>query len=397
MKYFLLISTILFCFCAGLKSQTRAELEEKRNKTLTEITYVDNLLKTTTREKGESINEIKIIGNKLVLRESVINGMNDEVSLLSKRIDLNKIAIEMMETDLIILKNDYAKAVLNSYRYQKEDPEIVYILSAKDFNQAYKRLKYFQQIAIFRRRESETIMDLKKEIETSKLKLENDLEKVSDLKKKEEQQKRLLKNEQERKEKMIKSLSNKEKELKKELDDKKRIAKKIENEINRLIEEERKRAIKSDSTPEQKLIGENFEENKGRLPWPVANGTITSHFGIQKHPVIKYVTEDNIGIEITSSGTINARSIFNGEVARVFPIPGANMTVIIRHGKYLSVYANIINVKVKPGEKVVTKQEIGEVYSDPAINNNCILKFMIFETNAKYLDPELWISKNVLK
>ena len=397
MRLLVLFIIIVFCFCSGLKSQTRAELEEKRDKTLTEINYVDNLLKTTTKEKGESINDIKIISNKLVLRESVINGMNEEVSLLLERIDLNTIAIDMMETDLIVLKNDYAKAIINSYRYQKEDPEIVYILSAKDFNQAYKRLKYFQQIAIFRRRESETIIDLKKEIQTLKQKLESDLVRVSDLKKKEELQKNLLKSEQERKQKMVKSLSSKEKELQKQLDDKKRIAKKIENEINRLIEEERKRVIKYDITPEQKLIGENFVENKGRLPWPVERGTITSHFGIQKHPVIKYVTEDNIGIEITSSAKVNARSIFNGEVARVFPIPGANMTIIIRHGKYLSVYANIINVKVKSGDKVVTKQEIGEVYSDPAINNNCILKFMIFETNAKYLDPELWISKNFLK
>jgi septal ring factor EnvC (AmiA/AmiB activator) len=108
--------------------------------------------------------------------------------------------------------------------------------------------------------------------------------------------------------------------------------------------------------------------------------------------VLKYLTEDNIGIEITGSGKMNAKSVFNGEVVKVFAISGANMTVIVRHGKYLSVYANIVNVKVKKGDKVVTNQEIGEVYSDPGDNNNCVIKFMIFE--SKYLDPELWISKN---
>ena len=128
------------------------------------------------------------------------------------------------------------------------------------------------------------------------------------------------------------------------------------------------------------------------LPWPVERGIITSQFGVHKHPVFKYLEEDNIGIEITSSGRVSARSIFTGEVARVFAIPGANMTVIVRHGSYLSVYANIINVKVKPGQKVITKQDIGDVYSDPATENS-ILKFMIFETNSKYMDPEYWIVK----
>ena len=88
-------------------------------------------------------------------------------------------------------------------------------------------------------------------------------------------------------------------------------------------------------TPEQKLIGDNFSDNKGLLPWPVERGIVTNHFGIQNHPVLKYVTEDNIGIEITSSGETTVRSIFKGEVARVFSISGANRAIIIRHGRFL--------------------------------------------------------------
>jgi murein hydrolase activator len=394
MKYSLL-TVILFCFLlSGLKGQSRKELEEKRSKTLSDIIYVDNLLKTTAKEKNESMNAIKIIGNKLILRESVINGMQEEISLLNDRINLNTLAISMMERDLVELKSDYARAVINSYRTQKGNPELVYILSAKDFNQGYKRLKYLQQVTKFRRREAEIIMELKSQIETTKLKLQNDFYRVSDLKVGEEQQKRLLQGEQGKKKEMVKSLINKEKQLKKELEEKKRIAEKIEIEIARIIEEERKKAIKSDTTPEQKLIGESFAENKGRLPWPVSNGIITSRFGKQKHPVLKYVEEDNIGIEITSSGKVYARSIFQGEVVKVFAIAGANMTVIIRHGKYLTVYANIINVKVKQGDKIAVKQEIGDIFSEKGDGNNCVLKFMIFEANAKYMDPEAWISKN---
>jgi murein hydrolase activator len=393
MKYFILTSLLFWIMLPFISGQSKAELEEKRNAALNEITYVDNMLKSTARKKEESMNAVKIIGNKLSLRESVIKGLRDEINLLNTRLDLNILAISMMESDLVELKNDYARAVINSYKSQKQNPELMYILSAKDFNQGYKRLKYLQQVTKFRRRESEIIIELKDQIKSTKDRLENDLERISELKSKEEQQKFLLESEQERKQAMVQSLSKQERKLQKELDEKRRIAEKIEKEITRLMEEERKKVIKSDNTPEQKLIGENFAENKGRLPWPVEKGIITSQFGIQKHPVLKYVTENNIGIEITSLGKTSVRSIFKGEVAYVFPIKGANMAIIIRHGKYLSVYQNIVDLKVKKGDKVETKQEIGEVYCDTENGNKAILKFMIFEEKEK-LDPESWIAKN---
>jgi septal ring factor EnvC (AmiA/AmiB activator) len=154
MKSLIFFIIIFLTFSNCLYSQTKAELEDKRKKTLEEISYVDNLLKTTEKEKSESMNAVKIIGKKLSLRESVIYNMGQEISLLSARIALNTLAIDMMERDLIELKNDYARAVVNSYKQKKGYPDIVYILSAKDFNQGYKRLKYLQQVTKFRRRES---------------------------------------------------------------------------------------------------------------------------------------------------------------------------------------------------------------------------------------------------
>jgi len=145
-------------------------------------------------------------------------------------------------------------------------------------------------------------------------------------------------------------------------------------------------------TPEKKLIGENFSDNKGRLPWPVEKGIITAHFGVYNHPVLKYVKEENVGIEITSVGKINARSVFKGEVSAISAITGANMTVIIRHGNYLTVYSNLVNVKVKTGDRVDVKQVVGEVYSDPRVDNSSVLKFMVFE-QKNALDPEIWITK----
>jgi septal ring factor EnvC (AmiA/AmiB activator) len=388
------IFIIFFCILifSKVSGQTKKELEDQRNKNLEEISYVDNLLKETLKEKSTGINQLKIIGNKLVLRESVISGMREEINLLTERIELNSTAIKMMEKDLVAMRRDYARTIVNSYKAGKGNPELGYILSAKDFNQGYKRLKYLQQVTKFRHQETEIIMELKDQVGISKEKLQEDLFSVSDLKGREERQNSLLQQEQERKKRLVNSLGNKEKQLRKDLEEKKRIDQKIEEEIARIIEEERIKTIRTELTPEMRLIGDNFEDNKGRLPWPVEKGLITSQFGLQQHPILTYVTEDNIGIEITSLDKTIVRSIFKGQVVKVFPISGANRAIIIRHGKYLSVYLNLINVKVKQGDMVETKQAIAEVFCDTENGSKSILTFMICEEKEK-LDPELWIAK----
>ena len=269
MKRILISHVILFLTCYLVFGQSRAEIEEQRKKTLDEIAYVDNLLSSTAKEKSAGMNALKILGNKLSLRESVIKGINEEVSLLTTRIDLNRLAIEVMEEDLIALRREYSNAIVNSYKSQKLNPEIVYILSARDFNQGYKRVKYLQQVSKIRRNESEIISELIEEIEKSKERQENDLEKISELKQRELQQKDLLQGEQSRKQRMVRNLTAREKQLQKELDEKRQIAKRLERELARILEEERKKSSATALSPEQKLIGDSFLDNKGRLPWPV--------------------------------------------------------------------------------------------------------------------------------
>lgn len=383
---------ILYIAWTGISGQTRRDLEEERKRTLEEIGYVDKLIRETEKQKSSGINDIRIIGNRLALRENVINGLKDEIELLNNRIELNTLAVNLMENDLTVLKSDYSKTIINSYKTGKSYPEIGYLLSARDFNQGYKRLRYLQQMARFRRRETEIILELKGQIDATKEKMKEDLANISGLKQNEEIQKSLLIQEQSKKKRMVSSLVNKEKQLRKDLEEKKRIAQKIENEINKIIEEEKRKSTSNELTPEMKIISNNFIENKGRLPWPVEKGIITEKFGPQDHPVLTYVKENNPGIEITSNGRINARSIFTGEVVRIFAIQGANMSLIIKHGKYFSVYQNLVNVKVSKNQMVETKQELGEVFCDEKNGSSSVLKFMIFEEREK-VDPELWIVK----
>jgi septal ring factor EnvC (AmiA/AmiB activator) len=384
---------LLIClFSKNLKGQSRAELEEMRKKNLQEIEYVDKMLKNTASQKNESLNELRVIGRKLSLRERLINEYGQEINLLEYRIRLNSEATGMLEQDLNELKEEYAKSVVSAYKATKGTPAVAFILSSADFNQGYKRLRYIQQVTKYRRKETETIQTIYNELQNTRERLERDRKNVSDLKNKEVRQKQILSEEQGRKERMVSTLSKKEKQLKQELEEKKRIARQIEREIEKLIEEERKKSETSPMSREMKVIGESFGENRGKLPWPVDRGIITGHFGLQPHPVLKNVTEDNIGIEITSSGHTAARAVFKGEVVRVFSISGANMAVIIRHGKYLTVYQNLVSVKVKAGDNISIGQEVGDVFLDNGEGGKSVLKFMVYEEKKK-LDPEQWLVK----
>ena len=392
MKNRVCISLLLLLCVLNVAGQSRAELEELRKKNLQEIEYVDKMLKTTSSQKSENINELRVIGKKLSLREKLINEYGQEISLLEYRISLNSTATEMLESDLNNLKQEYAKSIMSAYKATKGTPAVAFILSSTDFNQGYKRLKYIQQVAKYRRKETVIIETLYNELQNTKERLEKDRKNVSDLKNKEVRQKQMLSEEQNKKERLASSLSRKEKQLKQELDEKRRVARQIEKEIERLIEEERKRSETVPMSSEMKVIGESFGDNRGRLPWPVDKGIITGHFGLQPHPVLKNVTEDNIGIEITSGGATRAKAVFKGEVVRVFAISGANMAVIIRHGKYLTVYQNLVMVKVKAGDNVTTGQELGNVYLDNGDGGKSVLKFMVYEEKKK-LDPEQWLTK----
>ena len=144
------------------------------------------------------------------------------------------------------------------------------------------------------------------------------------------------------------------------------------------------------SVAERKL-SDDFAGNRGRLPSPVAGRyTIVSPFGEQQHQQLKYVRTNNSGIDIQVNPGSDARAVFNGEVTRVFVVPGFNNSVIVRHGNYLTVYSNLSQVYVKAGDRVTTRQAIGKIFSDTEDNNSTILHFQLWKEKTK-LNPTPWL------
>jgi murein hydrolase activator len=144
-------------------------------------------------------------------------------------------------------------------------------------------------------------------------------------------------------------------------------------------------------TKEETLLSGNFERNQGRLPWPTSNGFISGHYGIQPHAVLKHVTTNNKGIYIQTPAGSSARAVFDGVVTQQFYIQGSK-GVIIQHGNFRTVYANLTQVFVREGEHVSAKQAIGKIYTDDENDNKTELYFQIWN-GRNMLNPESWIAR----
>lgn len=147
----------------------------------------------------------------------------------------------------------------------------------------------------------------------------------------------------------------------------------------------------SAQTKEETLLSGDFERNRGRLPWPTSNGFIRGHFGIQNHPVLKFVTINNKGIYIQTPAGSAARAVFDGVVSSIFFTPGSNSAVIIRHGKYLTIYANLTQISVQVGQKVSAKQSLGRIFTDGENDNKTELYFQV-RNGTSIQNPENWLA-----
>lgn len=391
----ILVCAMIVFWGLSLQGQSLTELRAKKVNTSQVIKYTSSLLETARKNEKVTLGKLRLLNNQINQRNSLIGNINDEIKALDYYINENTDVVDMIRNDHEALKTEYAEMIRFAQKNKNTYDKIIYLFSSENINQAYRRTLYLRQYAKYRKKQADLLVVLadlldKKIVQLNKLK-GNKLVLIGE---KESEANQLLseKNEQN---KYIQSLKKRQRELRKKLREQQKIQDKLNREIEKLVEEQAKKARKAgefELSPEQELIAANFEKNRGRIPWPVERGVITEKFGVHAHPVLKQVKIKNNGIDITTSRNAKARAVFNGEVSRVFAISGGNMAVIIRHGSFLSVYSNLKEVFVKPGDQVKTKQEIGSIYNDKSEGNKTILKFQIWKESQKQ-NPELWISK----
>lgn len=399
-NYKALLLSLFVLFFVALQAQTKEELQGKKKKLLAEIEYTNDLLKKTKKSQTTSMDELVKLNKKIEARAEVINTINQEINLLDKKIEKNKKVIASLESDLSQLKEEYAKMLYYTYKNKSSYNRLMFMFSSKDFNQAYKRLKYLQQYSSYRKRQAELIIKTKKSIDDKIEKLEGIRTEKQVLLYSLDNERQNFTNEKIEQEGVLTDLKRKEKDLKKDLKRKQRTAEKLQRAIEEIIREEIRRAREAAAkagksskgfpmTPEAQALSRNFSANKGKLPWPVFQGVITAEYGTHPHPVLKQIQVKNNGIDISTNSGSMARCIFEGIVSKVIIIPGEGKSVLIRHGEYLSVYSYMSEVFVKEGDKVSTKQDLGLLVSE---NNNTktAIHFELWK-GMNTLNPGYWL------
>ena len=420
---FLLLS-VIYNSLGQKTAQKRKELEAKRKELQLKIEENKKKLAQTKKEESNSLKQLNVLGQQIQTRTQIIDHIGQEAFELSIQIDGQKRALYNLQNDLQKLKEDYARNIVAAYKKRNMNEQMMFVFNSKSFFEAYRRIKYLNQYGHFRLQQSKLILNTQKSIieainemiaiknqktnliglkETEKKELEIDKKEESQLLSKLQQQVNSIKAQIARQEKMDRELNKaigdliakeiaeakKAEEKKRKAEEARRLAQAKKN--NTVAEPQKQQTTNSYLSQNDLDLSKNFEDNKGKLPWPVDGGSIVGKFGTSEHPELKGVMKKNLGIDIKTKAGSPVKAVFKGTVVRTFPIPGLDFVVLINHGEYYSVYARLEEVNVVKGQKVNTKDIIGKVITNPE-DQQTILHFEIYkQTNLQ--DPAKWLKR----
>ena len=388
----ILIVIFLFSFTFSY-SQSIDAIKKKNEKTEREIAYLNKLLENARKDKSSTIQKVSIINQKIDKGKEMIQSLMNEVNYLDGQIKKNESVKSGLESDKQRMLEFYSKMVYETWKKRNESDKLIYIFSSSSFAQAYARYKYFEQVQDYSKRQIQLI----EQTNDSLTAINKELSKLMTLKSETQfkitSQNNQLIREQNEANTYIADLKKKEKELLRKLNIEIKNRERFKKELEKLIAAQAKKSGSKNSTykltPEEKLISDDFVKNRGKLPWPVEQGFVSEKFGVNVHPVFKQVKLNNAGITITTSRNADVRAVFKGVVTEIMFIPGDNNVVIVRHGNYLTVYSNLVEIFIKKGDTVNVKQKIGKLAVSSG--NNSTLNFQVWRDKDN-LDPQLWLT-----
>jgi septal ring factor EnvC (AmiA/AmiB activator) len=402
----IIITVCMVWVCVPLaqtRQDSKTKLETKKKKLEDEIAYNKKLLEETKHNKNASVNQLKLLKNQIEKREDLLDEINLGIDSLNREIRNNDEMLVKQDLNLKLLKGEYASIIYQEWKMRNSYDRLLFVFAARDFNQAFNRMKYFQQYTDYRKKQAGLIVSVEDDIKNKMQLLEEQRKEQEGLLQENESEKDKLAREKAEKDQVLQDLKKKEASIKKTLALKQAEAKKLKQKIESIIAEEIKKSsgktnktpnsstdVKNVLTPEEKLISDNFISNMGKLPWPVASGVISDYFGEHDHPVLAGIKVKNNGIDISTAKGSAARAVFSGSVVSIVTISDQNRVVILRHGDYFTVYSNLQSVSVAKGANVSVKQSLGLVATD-AEEGKTVLHFEVWQGKVLQ-NPTTWLS-----
>ena len=399
-------------------TQKIKELENQRNELQQQIAESETLLRSTKKDVKSQLDNLALINGQIADRKKYINAIERDVKSLNNEINALQRQLKTLQRDLKDKKDKYESSVQYMYRNKSIHEKLLFIFSADNLSQTYRRMRYVREYANYQRLQAIEIERKQKQVNAKKAELETTREAKEKLLEEGEAEKKKLEKQEKEKQGILNGLKRKQRGIQSEINKKRRSADKLNAQIDRLIEQEiekaRKRAEeearkagkkageksagkqpvqkgtvdKFRMNSEDRQLSGTFESNKGRLPMPITGPyVIVGRYG--QYAVTKNVRLDNKGIDIRGKEGAKARAVFDGEVSAIFKYNGLS-NVLVRHGNYISVYCNLSSVSVAKGSKVKAREEIGVIQKDAS--GNAVLHFQLRKETTK-LNPEVWLGR----
>jgi murein hydrolase activator len=446
MRRSVILSLLLSLFIGAGFAQTpddKTTLEDERRQLQKEIKEIKDIYSKVKSETNVTLGQANLLRRKIELQEEYVNSISRQLKYIDNDLYRSNLEVYRLERQLDTLKQQYARSVVYAYKNRSSYDFLNFIFSTDNFNDALKRINYLKNYRAYRQQQVANILETKKQIELKKNLLQNKRADKQVAVKDQAEQINELEQQKKEKEAVANKLKAKQGDLKKQLvskqkrdkDLQRQIAAIIQREIDiarkkardeekRLAEIERKRkeaeaknntgavtvpntvvktpAIKT-PTPAKKeaeylivsdkdrALDASFEKNRGSLPWPVdGQFYVSTKFGSYKDETSGLIN-DNPGITIsTASSGAAVKSVFNGDVTGVFSI-GEGMTVVIKHGKYFTVYSNLSSVSVSKGASVSSGQAIGRAGAADD-GSGGMIEFLLMKEKQK-VNPQLWLRR----
>jgi septal ring factor EnvC (AmiA/AmiB activator) len=426
MKFLKALFFLLLVLVVTVRAQSSTELKRQRDVLTQQLEQLNREYQVTANSKKTTLKQLKLLKQQINLREEKINNINSQVRNLDNQISESNHTVHNLQSQLDQLKKEYGAMILFTYRNQSAYNKLMFVFAAKDFNQAYKRLKYLQQIGAYRERQAGYIQETQTQLHVKINELDQSKKEKNNLLKDQEKEKAVLGKEKNSQAEVVANLSQHEKQLKRQEEDVQRKITKTNREIQavirRDIEEARRKAEakaalaranavagnkeapltktrtitkkSSDSevlnaTPEAAKLSNDFLSNRGQLPWPVANGAVKQGFGLYYDS--EKIKNESFGWDIKTNPGASVRSVFEGTVYSISNISGTYL-VIIEHGEFFTAYSNLRSTIVKRGEKVSTKQALGSVATDSS-TGEAIVTFSLYR-GKNPVNPKIWLAPN---